>query len=183
MKHQVSCNSLQLSIQGQTETNASLAMQWEEMGSLPWFQAPTTCDTHSFNHLSCDATHHVAPDFKPICLANLRQCGSLNAYKFVHTVQRRKIQKCYLMLAAFFFSPKNHPCFHEVAFNCWLWTRTITVRKERSCFDKRAQGWLKEMHALPRLSRSAQWGSDHQEMRYFLLFLKWDEMAHTASYS
>jgi len=66
-------------------------MQWEETGSLPWFPAPTTCDTYSFNHLGCHATHPVAPYFEPICLANLRQRGSLNAHKFVHAVQGRKI--------------------------------------------------------------------------------------------
>lgn len=116
-------------------------MQWEETSSLPWFWAPTTCDTYSFNHLGSDATHYVAPDFKPICLANFRQWGSLNAHKFAHTVQGRKIPEMLFSVSSL-FSPQTHPCFHKVAFNCWLWTRTITGYKNQSCFNKRAQGWL-----------------------------------------
>lgn len=49
------------------------------------------CDTYSFNYLHCHATHRVAPDFNSICLTNFRQWESLNAHKFVHTVQGRKI--------------------------------------------------------------------------------------------
>lgn len=69
------------------------SMQQEKTGSSLWFLAPETGDTHSFNHLGCDTIHHLpqTPDFKPTYSANLRQAGSFNAYRFVHTVQWRKI--------------------------------------------------------------------------------------------
>lgn len=99
--------------------------------------------------------------------------------------KEERSQKCYSVLAAFFF-PKNHPCFHKVAFNCWLWTRTITGYKKQSCFNKRSQGWLERSISQRNVcctKASTRWESDHQEMRYVFLFLKWDEMARAASYS
>lgn len=70
------------------------SMQQDKTGSSLWFLAPETGDTHSFNHLGCDTIHHLpqTPDFKPTYSASLRQPGSLNAYRFVHTVQWRKIR-------------------------------------------------------------------------------------------